>query len=137
MKSAFLPCTREIEIAPGIVYRPVRSWHAGNLAGERLREEGGDRSGCVFNVGAREVTNPPYTATHRLYWSKERPDATISAFLSYPGGMGACQEYFWEAYIGDEPERFTGDNAEVEMESAIARSLVASLPFEGTEAHSG
>jgi hypothetical protein len=137
MKSAFLPCTREVEIAPGMVYRPVRSWHAGNLAGEGVRQEHGDSSGCVFTYADREVTYPPKTATHRLYWSRERPDYTISAFLSYPGGMGAPQEYFWEAYIGSEPDRFFGDNAESEMESAIVRSLTASLPFEGSEPNSG
>ena len=67
--------------------------------------------------------SPPFTVTHRLYWNVARPNDTVSAFLSYPNGMGAVDEYFWEVYYGDEPERFVGEHAESEMEATILAVL--------------
>ena len=135
----FVPCTREIEIAPNIVYRPVRIWHTGVFAGENIASVGGDRSGCVGNIDGIPMTHVPSTVTHRVYWNRSRPDICVSAFLSYPGAMGAVDEYFWEAMLmsrapdaeneqeaetaASDPARFTGDNAESEMEAFIVRLL--------------
>jgi hypothetical protein len=120
-KDLFVPATREIAIGDGVVYRPIRSWHSGTYAGEGLlRMPSGDRSGCVDDDGS---TQPPLTVTHRLYWNVAKPEDMISAFLSYPGAMGCCDEYFWEAYIGDDVERWTGETAEADMEKAILGAL--------------
>jgi hypothetical protein len=120
----WLPCTRAIAIGGGVFYRPIRSWHSGTYAGERLTIVRGDKSGCMMAGGplGRDVAPLPNTATHRLYWHKSDPDAVVSAFLSYPGGMGCCDEYFWETNIGD-CERFTGPSAEEEMEASIRKHL--------------
>ena len=119
----FVPTTREVSIGDGVVYRPVRSWHSGTYAGERRETIPGtsDGSGCikVKRGSGEELCHPPQTVTHRLYWNVAKPDDTISAFLSYPGAMGCCDEYFWEAYIGEDVERWTGDTAEADMETAI------------------
>ena len=125
-KERFLPCTREVSIGRGIVYRPIRSWHSGTYAGEGIDHVNSDRSGCVEVLNDREVTSPPSTATHRLYWNVRHPSVRVSAFLSYPGRMGVSDEYFWETEIAsgfDSITRFFGDNAEVEMEVAITEEL--------------
>lgn len=128
----FIPTTMEREIAPNIVFRPIRSWHSGTYAGEKLLKIPGknDGSGCmkkIWNNGYElEVCNIPYTVTHRLYWNKNNPDNTISAFLSYPDGMGAMDEYFWETLGTSEDgdiERFRGEGAEKEMEEKIIKTL--------------
>jgi hypothetical protein len=135
----FVPCTREIEIAQNIVYRPVRMWHTGVYAGENIASVHGDGSGCVQQINGQAMTNVPATVTHRAYWNRSRPDVCVSAFLSYPGAMGACEEYFWEAMLmngapdaeneqeaedaASDPIRFTGTNAESEMETFIVRLL--------------
>lgn len=112
-ESLFLPCTRNVEIGDGIVYRPIRSWHAGTFAGEQR----------VQIIGDRRMTSPPYSAIHRLYWRIQAPKRCVSAFLSYPNGLGAMPTYFWEISIGD-CERFTGVRAEEEMEAAIKGFLL-------------
>lgn len=123
--SIFIPATRKIEIAPYIVYRPVRSWHAGNLAGVGI-------SGCVFKDTTRkQLCYPPLSVMHRLYWHTKRPKLTIAAFLSYPQALGDANEYFWEMYAEDTlaklrsvgEERFFGENAETEMEARIIAVL--------------
>lgn len=118
----FLPATREISIGRGVVYRPIRSWHSGTYAGERITNVHGDRSGCVTNVPGSLTQHcpPPYTVTHRVYWNKRDPERTVSAFLSYPNGMGCCPDYFWEAMGSDEPERFP---SEEECETRILEWL--------------
>jgi hypothetical protein len=124
----FIPCTREIEIGNGIVYRPIRSWHSGNYAGEQLDEVDGDRSGCLFPPklagGAEGLTAAPLTVTHRLYWHRNNPEKTVSAFLSYPGGMGACKAYFWEILPGrNDPDDIDRYFSEDDMEQAIREIL--------------
>lgn len=110
----FIPATMSRPIGNGVFFRPIRSWHSGTYAGENLEHipDCTDRSGCL----------PPLTVTHRLYWHELQPDNTISAFLSYPNGMGAADEYFWEAF-GPSPEgditRYFGENAEEELEAAV------------------
>jgi hypothetical protein len=127
-KAGFLPCTREVEVGRGVVYRPIRSWHVGTYAGERLHVVGGDRSGCIDEIRSavggllREVCSPPSSAIHRVYWNRSQPDRTISALLSYPHGMSSLPEYFWEAYLG-KVERWTGDSAESEMEARIVAEI--------------
>ncbi len=129
----FIPCTREREIAPDIVYRPVRSWHSDTYAGEQLTKNPGgeDRSGCMFEEKFRglRVCAIPLTVTHRLYWHKQNPNEFVSAFLSYPDAMGYAGpgQYFWEAYIGEDVERFLGPDAEEEMEDAVMKDLVEKL----------
>lgn len=108
MNEKFIPTTMEREIYKNIVFRPLRSWHSNTYAGEKLKIVNGDRSGCV-NSDER-TCNIPYTVTHRLYWNKNNPTKTISAFLSYPNAMGAWNEYFWEIYPsedGNDIDRFT------------------------------
>lgn len=119
----FLPCTRTVSIGDGIWYRPIRSWHAGTYAGEGLQVVHGDRSGCVEMVGDREMTSPPRSAIHRLYWWEGEPLRRVSALLSYPHGLGASPNYFWEVSIGD-CERFHGKLAEEEMEKAVKAFLL-------------
>jgi len=120
MTRDFIPTTCEREISPNIVFRPIRSWHSGTFAGEGLSKIPGtsDGSGCLKGKG---YCNVPLTVTHRLYWNR-KTNKTISAFLSYPGGMGIRGgEYFWEIYSGDgDIERFS---AETEMESRIKELL--------------
>ncbi len=118
----FIPATRAVSIGHGIVYRPIRSWHSGVLAGERYdpkpRE---DRSGCIVGqLRGLDVTQPPRTVTHRIYWSPDRPKRWISAFLSYPNGMSCVDHYHWEVLIDGEVERFS---TEEECEAAIVAAL--------------
>lgn len=122
----FIPATMARAIGGGVYFRPIRSWHSATYAGEGLTKIPGtnDGSGCLFSETLRglKVALPPSTVTHRLYWHERNPDDTISAFLSYPDSMGACDVYFWEALRVIEDEditRFFGDNAEAEMETAI------------------
>lgn len=122
----FIPGTREVEIGRGVVYRPIRSWHSGTYAGERKRvQEDGDTSGCIDEKG--RPYGRPYTVTHRLYWNRRDPERRVSVFLSYPGAMGACPEYFWEAYIAD-VERFA---TEGECEARILQELGDAAPQSG------
>lgn len=140
-KSIFLPATCNREVVPGIVYRAIRSWHRGTYAGEGLEQVHGDASGCIKSVNVSNppvntrgaittlsmdmnMTTQPKTTDHRLYWHVDFPDDTISAFLSYPNGMGMCDSYFWEAYpMSDGEERWSGDAAEIEMEEAVIAEL--------------
>lgn len=130
MKHDFIPCTREISIADDIHYRPIRSWHTGVYAGEKLESVGGDSSGCMrrvmFNNREWEGTiDVPLTYTHRVYWNTKDESKSISAFLSYPNAMGCPKEYFWEIYGHgcEDTMRFFGDNAEAEMEMKIIACL--------------
>lgn len=116
----FIPATMEREIGDNIVFRPRRAWHSGIYAGERLYQVDGDGSGCLRR--GNDLCNPPLSVTHRLYWHKSNPSKIISSFLSYPNGMGACDEYFWEIYPAEDGdiERFS---SELEMEKAIIKIL--------------
>lgn len=120
--SDFIPSTCEREIAPNVVFRPIRSWSSLTYAGEGLREVNGDGSGCV---GSNEKCYPPRTVTHRCYWNK-LTKTRLSAFLSYPGAMGSFghgmgdKQYFWEIYYLGEIERFA---EETEMEQRIIEVL--------------
>lgn len=115
--SKFVPCTTARSIGEGFFFRPIRSWHSGTFAGEQLHQYNNDGSGCIDE---NKMTTRPLSVTHRLYWHESNPEKTISAFLSYPQGMGAESEYFWEAYkINNDIDRFFGENAETEMEEAI------------------
>lgn len=122
----FIPATVARAVGEGVFFRPIKSWHSGTYAGEKLRKMPGtdDGSGCVRTDTASKygglICNPPLTVTHRLYWSQRDPEKTVSAFLSYPDAMGAENEYFWETYgISDDIEHFFGENAEEEMEEFI------------------
>lgn len=122
----FIPATMTRHIGDGVFFRPIRSWHSGTYAGEKLRNIPGskDRSGCLYDekiMGALDCCSPPYTVTHRLYWHERDATKTVSAFLSYPNGMGSSDQYFWETYGAgsDDVERYFGDAAESEMEAAI------------------
>ena len=129
----FIPTTMERKIAKNIVFRPIRSWHSNTYAGEQLETmpNSMDRSGCMridrlANYESK-MCSIPKTVTHRLYWHKKNPNLTISAFLSYPDGMGGSNgEYFWEVYSvrrdGD-IDRFFGKDAEKRMEAKIIRFL--------------
>lgn len=122
----FIPGTREISIGGGVVYRPIRSWHSGTYAGEKLESlpNTTDRSGCVMGqLRGITVSTLSYTVTHRVYWNVAKPDEMISCFLSYPGGMGCCDRYFWEALIDGEPVRFFD---EAEAEKAIRDTIGSS-----------
>ena len=121
----FIPLTMERDIGRGVVFRPIRSWHSLTYAGERLETMPGtkDRSGCMRpDGGVTPTCSIPYSVTHRLYWNKKNPDVTISVFLSYPSGMGACDRYFWEVYGKgiEDCERFF---SETEMEQKILEVL--------------
>ena len=123
----FIPCTKEREIAPNIVFRPRRSWHSATFAGEGLFQVHGDGSGCLHRDAKpySPLCSPPLTVTHRKYWHK-LTDRSISAFLSYPNGMGDCGSYFWEIYpINGDIARFS---SETEMEEAIVRELYQGAP---------
>lgn len=117
----FVPGTRVIDVGRGVVYRPLRSWHSGVFAGERLvREPGEDKSGCIIGkLGALDVCMPPYSYTHRLYWNVNDPEKYVSCFLSYPNGMGPIPTYFWEVMLND-VERF---DSEEEAEEAIRNAI--------------
>ena len=123
----FIPCTLERKISKNIVWRPIKSWHSATYAGEKLEKipNKEDRSGCMriqFNY-PQECCDIPKTVTHRIYWNKNTNDY-ISAFLSYPDGMGCSTEYFWEIYpVNNDLERFFGENAEQEMEDKIKKLL--------------
>jgi hypothetical protein len=126
MTDRFIPATMARSIGDGVFFRPIRSWHSGTYAGEKLRNIPGsaDRSGCLFDEkirGALDCCSPPHTVTHRLYWHERDATKTLSAFLSYPNGMGCSDQYFWEAYglSDNDIERYFGDGAEAEMETAI------------------
>lgn len=121
---AFIPGTMNRQITPEIVYRPIRSWHSLTYAGEGLRSVGGDGSGCVHE---NDMCRKPLSVTHRLYWRVADPTDTISAFLSYPGGMGYWEKkYFWEIYYPrciEDVERFL---EEEEMERRVVQLLTRS-----------
>jgi len=125
----FIQKTMERKVSGQIVFRPIKSWHSNTYAGERLEKmpfSKEDGSGCMRRVNGMNMCYIPFTVTHRLYWHKKNPKEKISVFLSYPDGMGACEEYFWEVYSirkdGD-IKRFYGDNAEEEMEKEIVKFL--------------
>lgn len=116
----FIPATREVEIARGVVYRPVMSWHSGNFAGLRVESLHGDRSGCVEVVNGRELCSPPKSVCHRHYWHPTHPDRVVSVFLSYPYGLGGMGGFWWEAYgEGLDAERFTSEQEMEERVSAV------------------
>lgn len=134
-KDRFIPGTMARPIGDGVFFRPVRSWHSATYAGEKLTHMPGgtDRSGCMREAEfmGQQVCGVPLTVTHRLYWHERNPEKTISAFLSYPDGMDCCSEYFWEALGVDEEgreyedvTRWTGDDAEDKMETAIKTYLL-------------
>ena len=117
MKQDFIPATMARPIGDGVFFRPIRSWHSGTYAGERLTKIPGttDLSGCLGHH------DRPLTVTHRVYWNETAPEKIVSSFLSYPDGMGACDVYFWEAYPSPEGdiERWTGEDAEQIMEDTV------------------
>lgn len=121
----FIPATVEREVAPNVVFRPIRCWHSLTYAGEGLTKVNGDGSGCLTADG--RYCSRPLTATHRIYWNKETK-AFVSSFLSYPGGMGyfgdgdGRQQYFWEinATGFDDVERYA---TEEEMEERVIEVL--------------
>lgn len=128
----FIPTTTARSIGDGVFFRPIKSWHSATFAGEKLYKIPGadDGSGCLLKGKEqyRYVCSAPLTVTHRLYWHDKNKEKTISAFLSYPDGMGAMKEYFWETYgISCDIERFTGDNAEEEMEKMILKFFKETL----------
>jgi hypothetical protein len=132
----FVPATRAIGIGASVFYRPIRAFSTGVFAGENLTIVDGDRSGCVIVTERSAVDDRglptchvPKTVTHRVYWHAERPGAFASAFLSYPNGMGALDQYFWEARYGEFDARFTGPFAEIEME-VMLRELLVEAPVE-------
>lgn len=120
----FIPGTMNREIAPNIVFRPVRSWHSCTYAGERFTVIPGtnDSSGCMFkDVRGLRSCNIPYTVTHRVYWNIRYPRNFVSVFLSYPDAMGCCPHYFWEAHAGgDDTPRF---DTEESMEKYVIKVL--------------
>lgn len=127
MRQDFIPATMSRAIGDGVFFRPIRSWHSGTYAGEKLEHmpQSTDRSGCLVDEylgGVVRLCCPSLSVTHRLYWHENQPDKTISAFLSYPNGMGAANEYFWEA-LGLDPDgditRYFGKNAETELEVVV------------------
>jgi hypothetical protein len=123
VKRDFIPGTTEREVAPNIVFRPIRSWHSGTYAGEKLRDVNGDRSGCLVDKklgGFVDLCTVPYTVTHRIYWNKET-GKNISAFLSYPGAMAIGDRYFWEIHP------YKGDIARFDSEDVMERAVVAEL----------
>lgn len=130
LEEKYIPTTAEREVVPGIVFRPIRSWHSLSYAGEGLEYMPGtkDRSGCLKKeeTYGLNICTRPLTVTHRLYWNKKNSDKTISAFLSYPDGMGSADEYFWET-LGTRKdgdiERFFGKNSERKMEKKIIKVL--------------
>ena len=128
----FIPATMARAIGGGVFFRPIKSWHSATYAGERLNSIPGssDRSGCM-DANERSCSIP-LSVTHRLYWHKRDPEKTISAFLSYPDGMGCCSEYFWEVlgidedgHEYDDVTRWTGNDAETDMETAIKSYFAA------------
>lgn len=129
----FIPATMSRPIGGGVFFRPIRSWHSGTYAGERLESIPGtnDGSGCLFKERIHDVLricSPPHTVNHRLYWHERDPTKTVSVFLSYPDAMGCSDgHYFWETYgVGDgDVERYFGENAEAEMEIAVVRHFAA------------
>ena len=118
VEADFIPATMERQIAPSIVFRPIRSWSSLTYAGERLTIHDGDRSGCLDEFGRCAA---PMTVTHRNYWNTETKQ-NISAFLSYPNAMGVWDRYFWEIYPAEngDIERF---ESETEMETRIISIL--------------
>ena len=129
-KGYFIPCTMARPIGGDVFFRPVRSWHSATYAGEGLEIVGGDRSGCLMKGGVlSKMCSVPLTVTHRQYWHKRDPARAVSAFLSYPNAMGCSDSYFWETYgLGDDVERWFGDNAEAKMERAIAKHFAKVKP---------
>lgn len=123
----FIPATRAVPIGRDVVYRPIRSWHSGTFAGEGLRTVGDDASGCVIGeMRGFDVAMLPKSVTHRIYWNIDKPEQSVSAFLSYPNGLGSRNTYFWEMMLpeGEDVERF---DSEEEMELVI-RNTIGSLP---------
>lgn len=120
----FLPATRAVAIGRDVVYRPIRSWHSGVLAGEGRDIERGDRSGCIVGqLRGMTVALPPKSATHRMYWNTET-GASVSAFLSYPNGMSPTPFYHWELLFrgpdGSDVERYT---SEEELEAVVLATI--------------
>jgi len=125
----WLPATMEREIAPNIVFRPIRSWHTGVFAGEGLTKlpNTDDRSGCILGkLCSIDVCAPPGSVTHRIYWNRITGKA-LSSFLSYPNSLGVCDTYFWEIYpsASGQPKRFL---SEEKMEAAVISLLTQDPP---------
>ena len=127
----FIPTTKETSIGKNIVWRPVKSWHSGTHAGEKLTvmpgqdPKTGDKSGCMRELDGLPMCSIPYTVTHRIYWNTITKKE-VSTFLSYPDAMGYSDgKYFWELLnpdIGD-TERFFGNDAQEKMEERIKKLI--------------
>lgn len=123
--SGFIPGTMERKISEKVVFRPIRSWHNGTYAGERLRKVGNDGSGCMDVDGRCRI---PLTVTHRIYWNT-LTNVQLSAFLSYPDAMGYFDGgYFWEICAESGIVRFTNEE---EMERAIVEILCPLEDYSG------
>lgn len=116
----YIPGTCDRYITPDISFRPIKSWHSNTYAGEGLTNVNGDGSGCI-DINRR--CQQPLSVTHRIY-KHDGSDKWISAFLSYPNGMGAVDDYFWEIYNPEESDIEQFDT-ELEMETKIKAILCA------------
>lgn len=118
----FFEATKARELAPGITWRFYKHWGQGYRAAEGIKMINGDRSGCVRETATMSYTSVPIVAQARLYESHK---GKISAVLSYPGGIGFIQEYFWEIYVVggiemEDVERFSDEGL---MEARIVELL--------------
>lgn len=126
------------DIGNGIKWKYYRHWGQNYYAGEGLPGRVDDEGVCVDGSGGE----------HRIVGQYERPDGRmistdskycrrpvvllareyvkgkerISAVLSYPGGLGYCDNYFWEIYPNKQGD-CTRFDSEKKMESYIKRQL--------------
>ncbi len=128
MEEYFFPTTQWHSIGDGVSWRPYKHWGTGVFAGEGLEIHNGDRSGCRRMIDGIWYVNSPSVVEARLYKNEIH---NISAVFSYPYGIGAQEEYFWEImparHRDDVIIRFFGENAEVEMETYI-KAMFADWP---------
>jgi hypothetical protein len=116
-----IPCLRPVDIGDGVSYVYVKYWGSNTWAGEGLESNKGDTSGCLRKPGCMPLgcCSRPIAVFQRVY---SKGNKSISAVLSYPHGLAAEDNYFWEIYpCGDgDIDRFS---SEEEMEKAIKKEL--------------
>ena len=125
VKGGFMPNTKKHDTSSEfVVWRTIRSWHSNTYAGEGLFKapNTNDGSGCLMESKEKSPLSmcmKPFTVTHRQYWHRWNKSLKVSAFLSYPNGMGCNDQYFWEALTNDANRYWS----EQEMENAITKFL--------------
>lgn len=113
----FFPGTKRQYVTETIYWRAAKHWGMSYGAGEGHTRIGGDRSGCLERINDRDYCRPPIVVSQRIYFLEGNEQEWISAVHSYPNGLSASSNYFWELYtrgMTDDVEKYD-DEEEMEL----------------------